>query len=231
MDEIIVLKIDFQFGETRDSIYPVILKDDKNLVLIDCGYKGFLTHIENAMENVNLDCGNLTNIVVTHHDHDHMGSLAAFKQKYPEIQIISSEKEEPYISGKQKPMRLEQAEALQEGLSGDEKEFGENFCNLLRSIEPAVVDHTVRGGDEFDWCGGCEIIDTPGHTPGHISLYVKEKKTMITGDAAALDHGDLVIPNPQYTLDMEAARASINKILSNEPEVIICYHGGVLKRK
>lgn len=229
MADIIVLEINFQFGEIEDSIYPVVLQDDKNMVLIDCGYSGFLMHIENAMRKAELDCSKLTHIVVTHHDHDHMGALFAMKQKYPQIQVVTSEKEEPYISGKKKSLRLEQAEARQSGLSGEEKAFGERFCDLLKSIEPAEVSLTVRGGDKLDWCGGCEIVDTPGHTPGHISIYVKNKKTMITGDAAALENGNLIIPNPQYTLDMEAAKESMNKIFVYNPEEIICYHGGILK--
>lgn len=229
MEEIIMLTIPFHFGGIEDRIHPVILKDDKNMILVDCGYAGFLTLIESAMRKADLNCAELTHILTTHHDHDHMGSLCALKRKYPGIRIVSSEKEEPYISGKKKSLRLEQAEARQSGLSGEEKEFGERFCELLRSIEPAEVDLTVCGGDELDWCGGCEIIDTPGHTPGHISIYVMNQKIMITGDAAALENGDLVIANPQYTLDPEAAEASIHKLMAYRPEVFLCYHGGRLE--
>lgn len=33
-----------------------------------------------------------------------------------------------------------------------------------------------------DWFGGCTVVETPGHTPGHTSLYLKNEKIFITGD-------------------------------------------------
>ena len=41
----------------------------------------------------------------------------------------------------------------------------------------------MKDKDIFDWCGGLEVIETPGHMPGHISLYLKDSKTLICGDA------------------------------------------------
>ena len=50
MEEIIVLDLKFKFGQMEDVIHPVILKDASNMVLIDCGYNGFLPILEQAME-------------------------------------------------------------------------------------------------------------------------------------------------------------------------------------
>ena len=83
-------------------------------------------------------------------------------------------------------------------------------------------------GEILDWCGGCTIIETPGHTPGHISVFVNQKKVMITGDAAVLENGKLVIANPQYALDLKEAEASLRKIAAYDAKEMICYHGGIL---
>lgn len=229
MENLIVLNIKFKFGDTEDVIHPVILKDDNELILIDCGYTGFLPVIEDAFKAENLDISQITKILVTHHDHDHMGALADFKLKYPNIKVIASEIEAPYIEGKKKSLRLEQAEELQNNLNGEEKSFGEAFCKILKSVKPTNVDILVHDGEFMDWCGGCEILATPGHTPGHISLYLKNKKTIIAGDAAVLENNQLVIANPQFTLDIESAKESIAKILNYGVETIICYHGGIYK--
>ncbi len=167
-------------------------------------------------------------MLITHQDHDHMGALYKLKQKYPNIQVVASKKESRYISGKQKSLRLEQAEAMQAQLPQEQKAFGAECCNILKNVQPVEVDLEVGDGELFDWCGGCTIIGTPGHTPGHISIFVNQKKVMITGDAAALENGALVIANPQYTLDIDEAEASLRKILTYEAKEIICYHGGVL---
>lgn len=46
-------------------------------MLADCGYAGFLPFIEDAMQASGLSPEALTGVIVTHHDHDHMGALAA----------------------------------------------------------------------------------------------------------------------------------------------------------
>lgn len=228
MDNIITLDIQFQFGDITDTIHPVILWDDAQMVLIDCGYTGFLPAIEQAMAEQGLRCEDLTHVVITHHDHDHMGALAALKQKYPRIQVVAGREEAPYISGRTKSLRLAQAEAMQQELPEEQKDFGLAFCNILKNVAPVEVDLEVSDGDVFDWCGGCTIIGTPGHTPGHISVFVHQPKVLITGDAAALEDGKLVVANPQYALDLKEAQASLDKIQAYGAREIICYHGGAL---
>jgi glyoxylase-like metal-dependent hydrolase (beta-lactamase superfamily II) len=73
------------------------------------------------------------------------------------------------------------------------------------------------------------VITTPGHMPGHISIYLKETKTLIAGDALVVENGKLMIANPQYTLDMQKAKESIRKLMSYEIDTILCYHGGVCR--
>ncbi len=228
MNEIVVLDIKFNFQGIEDEIHPVVLKDDKSMVLIDCGYTGFLPKIEQAMDEKHLDCRDLTHVLITHQDHDHIGALYDLKQKYPQVQIIASKSESPYISGKLKSLRLEQAEAMQAGLPEEQKPFGLAFCKILKNVHPVEVDLEVTDGDVLDWCGGCTIVGTPGHTPGHISVFVSQPKVMITGDAAALENGELVIANPQFTLDIKEAEESLHKIMASGAKRIICYHGGTL---
>lgn len=227
MNKIIVLNVENSFGKAGDMIHPVVLKDHENMVLIDCGYAGFLAAIEQAMEENNLSCNDLTHVLITHQDHDHMGALSELKQKYPRIKVVAGEKESPYISGKLKSLRLEQAEAMQQNLPEEQKQFGLDFCNILRSVRPVDVDVEGKDGDIFNWCGGCTIVATPGHTPGHISVYVNQKRVMITGDGAVLENGTLVVANPQYAVDVKDAEASLEKIVKYGAKEIICYHGGI----
>lgn len=226
MNQITMLTIHAQFEGVQETIHPVVLQDELHLVLIDCGYVGFLSQIEQALIENGLSAANLTHVYITHQDHDHMGALADLKRKYPKIQIVTSGVEAPYISGAEKSLRLSQAEAMQEKLPPEQQEFGKAFCALLKRVQTAPVDQLVNDGDELDWCGGCTVIATPGHTPGHTSLYLKEFETIITGDAAALENGVPVIANPQFTLDFAQAEASMQKLYSYGAKEWICYHGG-----
>lgn len=226
MNKIVVLDIEFEFAGVKDVIHPVVLKDDENMVLVDCGYTGFLPDIENAMEDNNLSCSDLTHVLITHQDHDHMGALYELKEKYTRIQVVAGKKESPYISGKLKSLRLEQAEAMQLNLPKEQKEFGLRFCNIIKNVRPVGVDLEVSDGEVINWCGGCTMVETPGHTPGHISIYVNQEKVLITGDAALFTKGNLFIANPQFTLDMKQAKESLRKITTYGAQEIICYHGG-----
>jgi glyoxylase-like metal-dependent hydrolase (beta-lactamase superfamily II) len=93
----IVLDLKFKFGGIEDAIHPVVLTDDKSMVLIDCGYPGFLPVIEQALEENNLTRTDLTHVLITHQDHDHMGALAAIKQKYLRCRPLRA-KRNPHIS-------------------------------------------------------------------------------------------------------------------------------------
>ncbi len=98
---------------------------------------------------------------------------------------------------------------------------------MLESVESCDVDICLKDRDYFDFCGGIEVISTPGHMPGHISIYHKESKSLIAGDALVIENEELVIALPQYTLDINEARNSVKKLLNYDIDRIICYHGGI----
>lgn len=227
MGQVLALEVNFNFDNVPNTIYPAILKDDRETILVDCGYPHFLPLIKAAAEAKGIDLSGLTKIVITHHDFDHMGALAEFKNEYPNVLTVSSIAEEKYISGKVKSLRLQQAESLYDSLPENQKEDAEKFHKLLRSVEPVNVDLLVKDQDILPWCGGTEVVATPGHMPGHISLYIKESRTLIAGDALVIEDDKLGIANPNYTLDMAEAKKSIKKLLRYDIDNIICYHGGV----
>lgn len=226
MGNITILTMDFSFQGREDSIHPVVLQDDHHVVLVDCGYVGSLALLEKELQKNHIEPNTLTHLVITHHDHDHMGTAAELKEKYPSIQVVASEAETPYISGRAKSLRLIQAEQLQQYLPEEQKEFGEKFCAVVRAVKPVPVNIQVKDGDRFDWCGGCLIMATFGHTLGHISLYMEKENCLIVGDAATIENNELVIANPQFTLDPESANQSLEKIKQMRVGDKICYHGG-----
>lgn len=230
MSKIITLDIKFEYNNEIQTIHPVLLVDVKEVILVDCGYPYFLTLIESEMKSKGIDPGSLTKVLITHHDNDHMGALYEIKEKYPHIKVVSSEIESEYISGKKKSLRLLQAEEMLKVMPEEQKQFGIEFCKTLKKVKPVNVDITVKDGDYFDWAGGCQVISTPGHMPGHISLFLKETNSIITGDAAVIENGELIIANPQFTLDLSVAENSLEKIKSMNADNYYCYHGGKISR-
>jgi glyoxylase-like metal-dependent hydrolase (beta-lactamase superfamily II) len=73
---------------------------------------------------------------------------------------------------------------------------------------------------------GLDIIETPGHTPGHICVLDPVGGILVTGDATGGDgSGGLTGANPQFTEDLAQATESIRKLAGFDYEVVLVGHG------
>jgi glyoxylase-like metal-dependent hydrolase (beta-lactamase superfamily II) len=226
--EVKVLKIDYEL-DGRRTIHPAILCDERDRILVDCGYPGFLPILERECARAGAPLSEMTGIVITHHDYDHYGALREIVEKYPHIPAMSSEFDAPYIEGKKTPLRVSLGMEIFAGLPEELREEALRFRARLESVSPVTISRTFRGGEVEPWCGGTEIIPTPGHMPGHISLYVRPLRTLITGDALIALRGRPRMSNPQYATDPDEARRTAKALLAMDVERFVCYHGGEVR--
>lgn len=228
MNKIAILKIDMEVSGILSTLHPVIVSDDQEMILFDCGHKGAIDQLNDKAFSAGFDLNRLTKVIITHHDHDHMGSLADVKRQYPWVKVYASAVEADYIRGKVKSVRLKQAEEQIKILEDDQKEHAQKRIDMLRLIEPVEVDGILEDGDVIDVCGEVEVVATPGHLPGHISLYLREFKAMIAGDALVVADGKLYRANPRFTLDKDEAYTSARRFINYAIDTLICYHGGAI---
>ncbi len=89
------------------------------------------------------------------------------------------------------------------------------------------VDREVGDGDIIpEVFGGMQVVFTPGHSTGHISLWQPEKKILIAGDVLMhLPVFGLRLPFAAFTVDMGEDRRSVQRISALEPNVICFGHG------
>lgn len=224
-----ILEIAFPFNGETNFLYPVVLQNEHHVLLVDCGYAGFLPLLEKALSYHQLSVHQLTGIIITHHDIDHMGAAAELKKNNPALQIYSSAIEAPYINGQKKSLRLVQAEQTLDSLPHDYKPGAMQFIENLKNVQTVHVDQLLTLDHEVAWLNDVEIRHTPGHMPGHISIYLRQSKTLIAADAVVIENGILEIANPQFTLDIDEALHSIEKLKQLEIDRMICYHGGLLE--
>ncbi|MFJ7666782.1 MBL fold metallo-hydrolase [Lysinibacillus sp. NPDC097195] len=223
--KIIELPIVFEFNGQTNTIFPSLIIANDELTLVDTGYPNFLPLIEHEIIKKGYEMKYLKNIIITHYDDDHIGSLYDFKEKYPWINIVASEIDSKYISGELKSERLVQAEALLEHMPLEQLEFGKWFIKQLKDLKHVAIDQKVQDGDTI-LHSECRVVATPGHTSGHISLYFPKLNSVITGDAAANENQGLVIANPHFCLNMDNAKHSLRKIQNLQADTYYCYHGG-----
>ena len=65
--------------------------------------------------------------------------------------------------------------------------------------KPLQVDEILREGQKLDVLGGLEVLETPGHTPGHISLFSPSTGILFVGDSiVSREHGPRRIAASQH---------------------------------
>lgn len=211
-----------ELGSKERRMYPTLIWDDENVVLLDAGLPGQLENIREEIEKTGASFDKINKIIITHHDMDHIGSLSSVsKNSQNTIEVLSHAEEKPYIQGEKMPIKMT-SERLNAMTEDKRNEMKEMFNNLKTN-----VDRTIEDEDELPYCGGINVIYTPGHTKGHICLYLKKYKSLVTGDALNVIDGELRGPNPEYTFDMKQAIESLKKLIKYDIETVICYHGGV----
>lgn len=222
----IALTLKFEFNGNWMKLSPSLIVGNGEVILVDCSNPGTLPILEDALASEGYSLSDITKVVITHHDHDHFGAVSELKRKFPHIVVYASEIETPYLQGEKRSLRLQQAESIYESLPEDRKEWADKFHAYLKGLEPLMVDQMVKGGTFIDDSNEVMVVETPGHMPGHISIYVKGDQTLIAGDALIVQNGELLIANPRYSLDLEMACLSTRKLSELDIRRIICHHGG-----
>ncbi len=143
---------------------------DDTLTLIDTGYSGNGEKILRYIESIGENPEKLTRIIATHYHPDHISSV-------PEIIAHT-------------PAKLLLHPADIRHISGDKIEFVMKTGGSTRLLKrwqtpklPVNICEFVNDGDIIPCLGGLQVIHTPGHSPGSISLYLLKQKALFPGDA------------------------------------------------
>jgi glyoxylase-like metal-dependent hydrolase (beta-lactamase superfamily II) len=94
----------------------------------------------------------------------------------------------------------------------------------VAGITSAKPLQAVNDGDEIF---GLQIIGTPGHTAGHVSVFDPSTSVLVAGDALRTTDG-LVGSDPAHTADAAQAVASVRRLATLNPQAILPGHGDPL---
>lgn len=223
MMKLMMLELKHQNG----TIYPVLISSGNQLVLVDTGFPGQFEELKLAVEKAGFEISQLTAVVITHQDIDHIGTIKEVIAANPGVKIYLHTMEAPYVTGVRVPVKVAKMEAMLPELSEEQKGF---FYGFKKAFEDRQLEDVILVSDK-EWLEPVpevQIIHTPGHTPGHICLYIPEEGLLIAGDALNVANGKLTGASPQHTQDMDQAYESIAKLVLLDLKQVICYHGGLV---
>ena len=210
-----ILDIEIEFNGNKMVFHPTLLNEDGRLTLIDTGFAGQMPQFRHAFQELGFAVENITDIIITHGDRDHIGELPEFvKMLGANLHLYAHEIEKSYVQG--------------------DRIFTKKATDGNRDSAPATapttgvqVTHALRDGEQLPMHGGITAIHTPGHTLGHVCLYLERYQMLVTGDALNVVNGALMGPNPGYSHDIQQATQSLEKLLTYDIRAVICYHGGL----
>lgn len=166
-----------------------LVQGSNGYLLIDTGWSDeALASLQKQLTKIGIGFEDITQIVVTHTHPDHYGLAGRLKQlsgaklalHYLEIDVIESRytNETDFLSRLDQWWRVNGVPVT--GLS----KFREDFLKITRSfISPVLPDVTLHGGETISTgVFNLQVLETPGHSAGHISLYELNQKILFTGD-------------------------------------------------
>ncbi|OUB91153.1 MBL fold metallo-hydrolase [Bacillus thuringiensis serovar medellin] len=167
-------------------------------------------------------------IILTHGHFDHVGGIIELI-KYWDVPVYAHQMEIPFLTGQQS--YPEPDPTVEGGMVAKMSPlFPNEPIDLGNSVKALPIDGTVPHMPEFRW------IHTPGHTPGHISLFREKDRTLIAGDAfvtvkqeylyKVITQEQEISGPPRYlTTDWKAAKESVIKLEKLKPLTAVTGHG------
>jgi len=186
---------------TEYTYHPAAAETPRGLALLDVGNPNAVEQVESHLENRGYGWDDVSAVVVTHQDNDHAGGLAQIADRI-DAPVYAHERAAPHVDGR-------------EPLFGYDAE-------RYPPVDVEIVDGVrFRTG-----AGPMEVVFTPGHAPGHVSLYFPDADLLVAADALAAPDGELVLPK---VADEDDARDSVARLADLDFERTLCYHGGLVE--
>ena len=175
---------------------------EERITVIDAGGKGSSFRILDYVARLGRSGEEISCIIPTHYHLDHIGGIGHLQQASG-ARVVVHRSEAPFMRRELPLPSPFHNPALAFLMSP--------FLRLSRPPHIAV-DHCLDDGDQLEALGGMEVIHTPGHTPGSISLYFKQHGILIVGDALEFRRGRLGLPSRLFTTDMAQAKESSRQL-------------------
>lgn len=209
------------------NLYMIQNPENGDWVLVDTGLKTSYKKIRETAAAL-FDGKPPKAIILTHGHFDHTGSLKKLLSEWY-VPVYAHYLEFPYLTGKSHypPPDSSVGGGLMATIADV---YPSKPINIESSLSALPEDGTVPFLQEWRY------IHTPGHAPGHISLFREKDNVLIAGDAFVTTQQESAIavilqkkkvcgPPAYFTYDWAAAADSVKKLKVLAPEIVATGHG------
>jgi glyoxylase-like metal-dependent hydrolase (beta-lactamase superfamily II) len=210
------------------NYYFIQDQSSNSWVLVDAGLKWSAARIKATASQLFGANSTPAAIILTHGHFDHVGALETLANEW-NVPIYAHSLEMPYLTGKSSypPADPTVGGGMMATMSWM---YPKGPIDISRQIQALPGDNTIPGLK--DW----KYIHSPGHTPGHISLFRETDKVLIAGDAFVTTKAESALfalsyrkhlsgPPKYYTCNWASAKISVLKLAALDPEIVATGHG------
>jgi glyoxylase-like metal-dependent hydrolase (beta-lactamase superfamily II) len=202
-DGVHTFPLTFEQGDREVTIHPGGIETERGLLLLDVGPAETVDQLREELGAAGFAPTDVATVLVTHHDWDHAAGLADFQETADAV-VLAHELEAPAVDGRSDTRGAER-------------------------YPPARVDVEFETGVTINTdAGPAQVVPTPGHTPGHVSVYLPEARCLFAADALTADADGLQGPSEQFTEAMSEALSSAERLAALDVGTTHCFHGGTV---
>jgi glyoxylase-like metal-dependent hydrolase (beta-lactamase superfamily II) len=212
--------VDLHFLGRPQIIATAVLQSTGGVALVDPGPTTTLDGLLRALGAQGIAVGDVRQILLTHIHLDHAGATGTLVEMNPAIEVFVHERGARHLID---PAKL---------VASATRLYGDDMERLWGAIAPVparnvkIVSNVPRisaGGRELD------VAPTPGHAVHHVTYFDRASGVAFAGDVAGIRRGTgkyILPPTPPPDIDLDAWRASADRILAWDPDTLFLTHFG-----
>jgi glyoxylase-like metal-dependent hydrolase (beta-lactamase superfamily II) len=190
--------------------------DDGSVTLVDASYSFGVGRLLAGLAAMGKHPADVTRLLLTHAHSDHAGGAAQLVDRTSIDGVTAHSADAEFLRSGEAPPR----DTTLPGLRGVLARMPGG-----RSFSPVAVSEEVAAGRVLDVAGGLEVVHTPGHTPGHVSLLHRPSGVLVTGDAIWNMRRRITWPVLAFCTDVRLTQQTADVLGELEYDVAAFTHG------
>jgi glyoxylase-like metal-dependent hydrolase (beta-lactamase superfamily II) len=210
--------IDLETGGFKNLIASYVLKGAKTII-VETGPTSSIPNLLSGLKEIGAKAEDVAYVALSHVHLDHGGGAGTLLKSLPNANVIVHPRGAPHLLNPEK-LWLQSQKVLGHvaEIYGKPEPVPEN------KIIVATEGMTIDAGNNMQ----LKVVETLGHAAHNLSYREPLNNGVFTGDAAGiyLSEFDVVIPTTPPPFRLDIALASLDKLISLNPEFLYYSHFG-----